>query len=711
MDEVRTLLLIDNNPIHAELFRAALLASNDTRLRSEWVRTLSDGLKRLRKQGVWAIFLSLALPDSEGLETLDKLQETALGVPTLVMAGVDEDDVGMEALLHGAKDYLLEDHIDIYSLNRALRNMAERKTAEEVLFTENERAQVTLNSIGDAVLSTDTSGIVTYLNIVAEKMTGWSCEHALGRHFLEVFHIIDSTTREPSPNPMELAIREDKTVALAANCILIRRDGQEFAIEDSTAPIHDRAGLIAGAVIVFHDVSVSKAMVTEMSRLAHHDSLTDLPNRVLLDDRLDQAIAVARRNDTQIGVLFLDLDGFKHINDSLGHAVGDKLLRAVGDRLVKTVRSADTVGRQGGDEFVVLLTDIKKATDAGIAAKKIISALALPHKLDTHELRITASIGISTYPQDGDNAEALMKNADMAMYQAKVNAPNTCQFFREDMNLRAIERHCVESDLSRGLERNEFVLHYQPKINLETGEISGVEALIRWQHPHRGLVSPANFIPIAEECGLILQIDRWVVKEACRKIQEWIGSGLHPPPVAVNVSSLEFRSIEFLENLRRVLKQSGLDPSYLDLELTETALMLHAKSTIFVLRELKAIGVRLSLDDFGTGYSSLGYLKWFPIDSIKIDQSFVRTITDDATNDSDDSTLVSTMIAMARSLKKNVVAEGVETEEQMNFLRAEGCNEAQGYYFGKPIAATNFAKLLETGIESSRFGWTHSRAS
>jgi diguanylate cyclase len=410
--------------------------------------------------------------------------------------------------------------------------------------------------------------------------------------------------------------------------------------------------LIAGAVIVFHDVSVSKAMVSEMSHLAQHDALTNLPNRILLEDRLDQAIGIAHRNDTQVGVLFLDLDGFKHINDSLGHAVGDKLLQSVGKRLVSAVRGTDTVGRQGGDEFVVLLPEIKKATDAGIAAKKIISALACSHKVDTHELRATASIGISTYPQDGADAQSLMQNADIAMYQAKVNGPNTFQFFKADMNLRAIERQSVEGDLIRALERNEFVLHYQPKMNLESGDISGIEALVRWHHPQRGLVCPADFIPIAEECGLILSIDRWVVKEACRQIQEWIGSGLRPPPVAVNISSLEFRSMEFLNNLRSVLAESGLDPSYLDLELTETALMLHAKSTVSVLNELKSIGVRLSLDDFGTGYSSLGYLKSFPIDSIKIDQSFVRAITDDANSEADDSTLVSTMIAMAKSLKK-----------------------------------------------------------
>jgi diguanylate cyclase (GGDEF)-like protein len=428
---------------------------------------------------------------------------------------------------------------------------------------------------------------------------------------------------------------------------------------------------------------------------------------MLLRDRLGQVIATAHRNDTQVAVLLIDVDGFKHINDSLGHGVGDELLRSVSTRLVNTVRSSDTVGRQSGDEYVVLLTEIKNATDAGIAAKKIITALALPHKLDTHNLHVTASVGISTYPEDGEDADTLMKNADMAMYQAKVKGPNNYQFFKNDMNLRAIERQSVESDLRRALELNEFLLQYQPKVNLRSGDISGVEALIRWHHPKRGLMFPAQFIPIAEECALILAIDRWVLEKACTQTQEWIAAGLNPPAVAVNVSSLEFRSDGFVENVRDVLRKSGLNPCYLDLEITETALMRHAKSTTIVLNELKSIGVRISLDDFGTGYSSLGYLKWFPIDTIKIDQSFIRSLS----NNADDATLVGTMITMAKSLKKNVVAEGVETVEEMKFLQAHDCDEAQGYYFGKPLLPLAFAELLKTGIESSKFGWTHSRAS
>ena len=557
----------------------------------------------------------------------------------------------------------------------------------EVLFIEKERASVTLNSIGEAILSTDILGNVSYLNVVAEKMTGWTCAEALGRPLREVFQIIDSATRKLSPDPMEFAVQEDKTVKLT----LIRRDGSESAIEDSAAPIHDRSGSVTGAVIVFHDVTESRATTLEMSHLAQHDSLTDLPNRLLLKDRISQAIAAARRNNTKIAVLFLDLDGFKEINDSLGHAVGDNVLQSVARRLVSCVRSSDTVSRQGGDEFVVLLSDIKQPSDAGVMASKILTALAASHRFDQHDLQLTASIGLSTYPEDGQDAEILLKHADTAMYEGKQRGHNNYQFFSQEMNVRTIERQSIGADLRRALKRQEFVLYYQPKINLQTGKITGAEALIRWVHPDRGLVSPLQFIPIAEESGLILPIGHWVLRETCRQVQDWIDAGLHATPVAVNVSSLEFRSEGFLESLRSILKDTRLDPRYLELELTEGVLMQHAESFGSILSALKSIGVRLAMDHFGTGSSSLSYLKSFPIDSLKIDQSFVHDIT----ANTDDATIVSAVITMAKSLKKCVIAEGVETEEQMTFLQAHGCDEAQGYYFSKPVVAHQFTQLLK----------------
>ena len=414
----------------------------------------------------------------------------------------------------------------------------------------------------------------------------------------------------------------------------------------------------------------------------------------MLKDRINQAIAAARRNNTKIAVLFVDLDGFKDINDSLGHAIGDSVLQSVAKRLVSCVRSSDTVSRQGGDEFVVLLSEINQPSDAGITARKILAAVTASHRLEQHDMQLTASIGLSTYPEDGQDAETLLKNADMAMYECKKRGHNNYQFFKQDMNARTIVRNSIEANLRGALERQEFVLHYQPKINLQTGKITGAEALIRWLHPDRGLVPPLQFIPIAEESGLILLVGQWVLREACRQAQDWIDSGLHATPVAVNVSSSEFRSEGFLESLRAILKDTRLDPRYLELELTESVLMQHAESSASMLDALKSIGVRLAVDDFGTGYSSLSYLKKFPIDSLKIDQSFVRDIA----TDTDDGTIVGAVITMAKSLRQCVIAEGAETEGQVAFLQAHGCDEAQGYYFSKPVVPHQFANLLKTGI-------------
>jgi diguanylate cyclase (GGDEF)-like protein/PAS domain S-box-containing protein len=655
------------------------------------------GIERLAHKRVWAIFLNLFLPDSRGIDTLDKLQLLTPSVPIIVLGGADDEEVCKAAMLHGAQDYLLEGHLDSYLIARAIRNIIEREIARQELFAEKERAQVTLNSIGEAVLSTDISGNVTYLNVVAELMTGWARMEAVGHPLRDVFQIIDGATHKPSPNPMKLAIHQNKSVGLTANCILIRRDGYECAIEDSAAPIHDRDGQVTGAVIVFHDVSVARSMVLEMSHLAQHDDLTDLPNRLLLSDRLTQAISLARRNRHQLAVLFLDLDGFKHINDSLGHSIGDKLLQSVAARLLACVRKSDTISRQGGDEFVILLPEVTHAADVGISAAKIIAELKKAHTIGEHRLRVTGSIGLCTCPDNGEDAETLIKNADTAMYHAKQCGRDNYQFFRPDMNLQAVERQSLECELRYALERQELLLHYQPKVNLKTGAITSVEALVRWQHPERGLLLPGQFLTIAEDAGMIVAIGEWVLREACRQTREWLDAGLLAVPVAVNISSLEFRSEQFLEGVQAALKNTCLDPRYLELELTETVLMRHAESTAYALGQLKAIGVRLAVDDFGTGYSSLSYLTRFPIDTLKLDRSFVHNIIDS----SDAAIVVSAVISMGNSLKHRIIAEGVETQEQLAFLQANGCDEGQGYYFSRPVVAQQFAKLLETGISAT----------
>jgi diguanylate cyclase (GGDEF)-like protein/PAS domain S-box-containing protein len=579
----------------------------------------------------------------------------------------------------------------------AVRDITGRKIIEEALFAEKERAQVTLNCIGDAVVCTDTLGNITFLNFVAEKMTGWPWQQAVGRPMAEVFRILDAASRETIANPMEMAVGQDRTVHMPSNCILIRRDGFEIPIEDSVAPIHDREGQTTGAVIVFRDVSAARTMALQMTHLAQHDFLTGLPNRMLLEDRVSQAIALAPRHKKKIAVLFLDLDGFKHINDSLGHPVGDKLLQSIAKRLVDCVRGSDTISRQGGDEFVVLLSEVAHSEDAAIKARRMLQAVEGPHPIDTHDLHVTASIGVSVYPDDGLDAETLIKNADTAMYQAKENGPQSYRFFKPAMNVRAVERQSIEESLRRALERQEFALHYQPKINLRTGEITGAEALIRWTHPTRGPVPPAQFIPIAEDCGLIVPIGNWVLREACKQARAWMDAGLPLTTMAVNISAKEFRDKNFLKSVFATLNDTGIDPRSLELELTESVLMMRTEFTESILMAMKARGVKLAVDDFGTGYSSLSYLRKFPIDALKIDQSFVRQIT----TAPDETTIVTAMIRMGRNLKLGVVAEGVETQEEMAFLQAHQCTEAQGYYFSRPVLPEQFAKLLETGISET----------
>jgi diguanylate cyclase (GGDEF)-like protein/PAS domain S-box-containing protein len=586
---------------------------------------------------------------------------------------------------------------------KTVEDISERKAeelvlraAEEALFEEKERAQVTLNSIGDAVLTTDLQGNVRYLNAVAETMTGWSSADALGRPLAEVFAIIAGTTRAVAGNPAERAIAENRTVALSSDCVLIRRDGLEVAIEDSAAPIHNRDGQVAGAVLVFHDVSKSRAMTLKMSHLAQHDFLTDLPNRALLTERLSQAMGSAQRHGKQVALLFLDMDYFKHINDSLGHAIGDQLLQAVAVRLVECVRVTDTVCRQGGDEFVILLAEIDRPQDAAHVAEKLLAALSLPHEIEGHELHVTLSIGISIYPDDGTREDSVMQNADTAMYHAKSGGRNNYQFFTPDMNARALQRLSVENSLRRALKQDEFILHYQPQIDLASGVITGSEALIRWIDPGLGLVAPNEFVQVAEECGLIVPIGHWVLHEACRQVQAWLRTGLEVVPVAVNISAVQFRHKGFLDSVASILQETGMAPGYLELELTESVLMHDAKASVHVLTALKAMGVQLAIDDFGTGYSSLAYLQRFPIDTLKIDQSFVRDI---ATN-ADGATIVSAVIGMGRNLKQRVIAEGVETHEQLAFLRLQQCAEGQGFLFGHPVSAVDFSALLAAGIRN-----------
>ena len=660
------------------------------------VDRMSLATQFLATSAVDIVLLDLGLPDVQGLDAVRRVHAAAPHTPLVVLTGRDDESLAIQSMQEGAQDYLVKGHIETRELPKALRYAMERKLMDEALFTEMERAKVTLNSIGDGVACTNTAGDITYLNLVAERMTGWSQGDGIGRPWADVLRIVDAGSREAIPDPMERAIGKDRVGHLPPNCVLIRRDNSEIPVEDSVAPIHDRTGGVAGAVIVLRDVSAAREMALQILHSAEHDFLTGLPNRLLLSDRVGQAIAAAARRGTKIVVLFLDLDGFKHINDSLGHSCGDLLLQSTAKRLVDCVRDSDTVSRQGGDEFVVLLTDVEKWEDVTITVSRILKALAEPHAIGPHDLHITASIGVSLYPDDGMNAEVLIKNADTAMYQAKDNGRHTYQFFTQPMYERAVERQSIEEGLRRALEREELIVYYQPQIDLVTGAIAGAEALIRWIHPTRGFVPPNEFIPVAEDCGLIVPIGKWVLREACRQTRAWRDGGLRLDKIAVNVSAIEFRAHKFLEGVFEVLKETDLDPGSLEIEVTESALMKRADAATSTLESLHARGVQVAIDDFGTGYSSLSYLRKFRIDALKIDQSFVRQIGADI----EDTAIVTAVIAMAKSLKLRVIAEGVETKEELDFLRRNECDEVQGYYFSRPVPPGQFEALLRAGIPS-----------
>ena len=669
--------------------RSVLDAAKDM-LHIDHVTTVQEGLARLRSQPVSAVLLDLTLPEARDLTAVDELRKVSPKVAIMILAPAAEQALARRALDRGANDTVVTDQIDTRSLVQLIAMMFERRASEEQKFVERERAEVTLNSIGDAVMTTDTQGHVTYLNAEAEGLTGWTRAEAFARPLAEVFDVTDGLTGQHAQDPSRLAIEHNKKIRLKGNYILVGREGNETAIEHSAAPIRDRLGNVLGAVVVFRDVIVSRERRLQMLHLAEHDALTDLPNRLLLNDRLARSIALARRYGRRLAVLFLDCDRFKHINDTLGHAVGDQVLRSIAKRLTTCVRESDTVSRHGGDEFLILLSEIDHPEDAENIGQKIVASIAEPHFVSGHELQLTASVGIALYPEDGQDAQSLIMRADTAMYHSKKTGRNRVGFYRHDMEAPAVKRSSIESELRSALDKGEFELFYQPTIDLDTGIISGAEALMRWRHPEKGIVAPDQFIPAAEASGLIIPMGRWALREACRQAKAWQDAGLPRIPIAVNVSALQFRTAGFFEDIERFLQESGLPSRYLQLELTESALMVDTASTTSLLEILKKHGLVLKVDDFGTGPSSLSYLQRCPVDVLKIDQSFVSDIEPTL----DGAPLVRAVIAMGKSLGCRIVAEGVETKHQFAYLRSENCDEGQGFHFSPPVNAEAFARLL-----------------
>ncbi len=574
------------------------------------------------------------------------------------------------------------------------RDITERKKMEETIRQSEERYRTIIEEMEEWYLETDLEGNITFFNEVFSYTLGYANAALTGLNFrsfvkeeevdsiYELFNQVFKTGRPSRNFPYEF----------------VRPDGTITSAEFSIFPKQDGAGRIIGFRGVGHDITERKRAEARVQYLATHDALTDLPNRLMFSQLLNHALQSSRRFQRQFALFFIDLDRFKVINDSLGHDAGDLLLQKIAKTFQGVLREMDVIARLGGDEFVILIEEVKDRSDVAFVAQRILSAAMKPMVIAGQECRVTASIGISLYPRDGQDEQSLMKNADIAMYQAKEEGKNNYQFFSPEMKSQSFERLSLETNLRQALERKEFSLHYQPKLDLKTGAITGVEALLRWQNQELGHVSPMRLIPVAEETGLIVPIGRWVLKTACRQNVVWQHQGLPEICLAVNLSVRQIMDESLLGDIREALRESGLKPHLLELEITESLLMKNPERVVQILNEIKKLGVRLAIDDFGTGYSSLGQLKRFPIDTLKVDRSFIRDIS----KNSEDQGITEAIIAMGKTLSLTVVAEGVETEEQEAFLRSHACDEMQGYYFSKPTPPDRFAELLRGHIPSSQ---------
>ena len=558
-----------------------------------------------------------------------------------------------------------------------------RRAAEQALRDSEQRYHLVMEGAGDAIILMEESGKIVEVNRRAVEQFGYSRDALLGMHGSELF---------PPEVQAEVKARYDRLVQtgerIDSTSTAMRRDQRTFPMDivESRVELQGKCLMLA----IFRDISERKAAEERIHYLAYHDSLTGLPNRTLLIDRLEQAIRQAHRHNAMLGVIFIDLDNFKTVNDTLGHEFGDELLQGAAMRIRSALRSEDTVARLGGDEFIVLISDPKTTQDVAYVAGKIIESMAVPFIISGHTFHITCSIGMSVYPRDGKDSGVLMRTADEALYQVKKEGRNHAAFHTPEMHAAALEYVRMENDLREALKGNQFLLHYQPQVDLQTGKIIGAEALVRWLHPQRGLVPPTKFIALAEEKGIILPLGTWILEEACRQTRAWQRDGVPVVPVSVNLSPLQCREVTLAHTVRRVLRETGLNPALLELEITESTLMAQTETLRARMIEIKNLGIRFSLDDFGTGCSSLSYLTRFPIDTLKIDRSFVRDMIDDPK----DLAVVDTIVDLADNLQLRTVAEGVEKMEQITLLKLLGCHSIQGYYFSRPVPPDDFQRML-----------------
>lgn len=588
------------------------------------------------------------------------------------------------AIAKTAQGFDQDDHIllQVTALHTSLAlGMLRAFSAEDERGEGLQLAAAVFDNSLEGILITDAHGAIQAANAAVTQVSGYGTEELIGKN-PSIFH--SGCHDEAFYAAMWDSIRS--TGQWKGEIWNRRKDGELYPEWLSISTIRDEQGQVKNYIGIFIDITKQKEAETRLNYLAYHDRLTGLPNRDLFNDRLLLASAQAKRNHSTLAVLFIDLDHFKHVNDTFGHAKGDELLQQAAQRMAGCLRAEDTLARLGGDEFTVMMQHFNTENDVELVARKIIAAMKPPFLLGEHEMYISASIGISLYPDHGDNPTVLLKNADIAMYCAKKSGRDDLQFFRPGMGGSSTMRMEMERNLHRALEQKEFRLFYQPQIDLFSGRMLGVEALLRWQQPDIGMIAPQQFIPLAEETGLIIPLGEWVLRTACTQCKAWQQAGMEAIRVAVNLSAKQFRQANFSEMVADILSDTGLAPDCLELELTESIAMHHAEETVAMLRRLKDLGVQISIDDFGTGYSSLSQLKRFTIDRLKIGQTFVAGIAEDPC----DAAIVVAIIAMAHSLGLNAIAEGVEMEDQLNFLKMHGCNEVQGFLLGRPMPAEEF---------------------
>jgi diguanylate cyclase (GGDEF)-like protein/PAS domain S-box-containing protein len=660
----------------------------------------AEGLSVLRKNPADLALIDLGLPEISGLDLLSRIRTDHPATAVIILTGNASLELAIEATSRGAYSYLKKPY-EIDQVMVQIRRAIEKQRADSALRESEAMFHGLLEAASDGMVIVNDEQEIIMVNKQFEEMFGYDRSEVIGRNLGILipprFGHLQNYDREYFLSPGKKLMGQD------GEFYALRKDGSEFPMEIYLSPLETLNGLIVSAAI--RDVSERKGYEARLDYLDNHDSLTDLPNRVLLGDRLSQALLNAERHRRQVAVLFIDLDNFKFINSSLGHDMGDQLLKLIAARLTACIRASDTVARQRSDKFVIVLSDLAENVDAVQVTRKIQTAVSQPVEIDAQFIEVSCCIGICLYPKDGKDVQTLLKKAELAAAHAKELEPKTLQFFTDELNNGAATCLTMDRCLRQALENGELAVHYQPQLDLLSGRITGVEALLRWQSPELGMVPPSRFIPLAEETGLILAIGEWVLRTAARQSRKWQDAGLPPLTMAVNLSPRQFWYPGISRTITEVLHDSGLEPDQLELEITESMIMRDVENAIVMMNELKRLGVQISMDDFGTGYSSLSHLKRFPFDKLKMDISFVREVTFDPGS----AAIAKTIVAMAHNLNLRVIAEGVETEGQLSSLRAYGCDEMQGFYFSRPLPAYEIEQMLreERHLTFPREGSTH----